>query len=140
MQTYFFRGKDTNSSWVYGDLQSYTHIDTGVVQYFISHATSNNTCIGDVIHPVVPDTISMYTGKDDIDKVKIFGGDIVEGDFPYASRGEIVWDERRCGFFIRPISFLGRAGTDKYYGMGSRKLKVIGNRWDNEDLLKYKPE
>lgn len=84
------------------------------------------------------ETLSMFTGKFDTNKKKIFAGDIVEGNFPYASRGVIVWDYKRCGFFVKPISRLGKASYDKYYKMSSNKLTIIGNEWDNPELLTVK--
>lgn len=84
---------------------------------------------------VDPKTLGMFTGKLDTNKKKIFLGDIVEGKFPYASRGLIVWDDKRCGFFVEPIG--GFASYDPYYKMNANKLTVIGNIHDDEELLNH---
>lgn len=71
--------------------------------------------------------IELCTGKKDINNFYIYQNDIVTGNFPYAKKGMVVWDESRCGFFIKPIDGLGKAAYDKYYKMNACKLCVIGN-------------
>jgi hypothetical protein len=50
-----------------------------------------------------------------------------------------VWDEKRCGFYLKPApgdGILERAAYDLYYKINAGKFKVIGNIYENPELLK----
>lgn len=85
-------------------------------------------------YAVHPETLGQFTGKCDKDGKKIFEGDIVNR-VADNENGLIVWDDKRCGFYIKPLSILGRAMYDPYYKMNANKLEVVGNIHDNPELL-----
>lgn len=79
----------------------------------------------------------QFTGRQSREKEDIYEGHIVEGDFPYAKRGIIVWDDARCGFFIKPANG-GFAAYDKYYMVNARPLTILGHIFTHPELLENK--
>lgn len=116
-----FRGKclRNNQQWVYG---SYVY-HLGTIQ------DENQDFDIDL------NTLGQYTGIIDVNGKEIYEGDIVKGNFPYAKQGFITWDKKRCGMYVKPISHLGKAAYDKYYKLNACKVEVVGNIYDNPELL-----
>ena len=83
---------------------------------------------------VIPETVGQFTGITDKNGVKIFEGDIVKANFPYAKKGLVEWDKKRGSFYVNPID--GFAAYDKGYKMNANKLEIIGNIHENTELLK----
>jgi uncharacterized phage protein (TIGR01671 family) len=84
---------------------------------------------------VHPDTVGQFTGLTDKKGKKIFEGDIIEwfaqGESEHPDFGYIEYDEQ---------SFAWRVCWQKYdpdwlEGMQSQYITVIGNVFDNKDLL-----
>ena len=111
-----------NGVWIYGYLSDKNYINS--IYYKCEKL-------------VDPETISMYCGKKDKNGKKIFGGDILELEDRYV---EVVYDTRfarwDCRFLKHNgsttnsrISFKGVEPKDFY------KYTVVGNRWDNPELL-----
>lgn len=110
--------------------------------YYVEHKRSMQNYIIDLDeevmnteHLVDKNTLGQYTGIKDKNGTKIFEGDIVKGNFPYAKIGKIIWDKKRCGMYVKPISIFGRAAYDKYYKLNSCSLEVVGNIYDNPELV-----
>ena len=82
---------------------------------------------------VDPSTVCEFTGLLDKNGKKIFENDIVNGSWPYATRGVVIWDYFRCGFYVVPTDGLKKAGTDREYKMNSCKLEVIGSIHDKPE-------
>ena len=82
-------------------------------------------------------TIQQFTGLFDKNGVEIYEGDVVSGKFPYGTIGVVSWIESRGGFMVRMIDGLnGGAAYDKEgYKLNSVKLEVIGNIYQNPELL-----
>lgn len=123
MREILFRGY-TGRNWQYGYL-----IDKEAIRNFDKNGLPIST------YRVIEKTIGQYTERKDKNKIKIFEGDIVKGNFPYAEKCVVVWDNKRCGFYLKPITHWGKASTDKYYKLNSCVLEIIGNIYDNPELL-----
>lgn len=121
-----FRIRYRDNTWYYG--MPLTRIKNDSVG-FQSFDGSYYDLFADAI------TLGQYTGRTDKNGTKIFEGDIVKGNFPYAEKCVVVWDNKRCGFYLKPITHWGKASTDKYYKLNSCVLEIIGNIYDNTELL-----
>ena len=112
-----FRAKIKNphaDKWVYGYLVSETYINE-----------KNN--LG--YTPVRKETVGQYTGLHDKNGKEIYEGDIVY----VVSEDEnafILWDEETARYIIQFNGWC--ADFDNYY---DKELEVIGNIYDNPDLL-----
>ena len=143
-----FRGRLINDSnqWKFGYLYSKGEIDGKAV------IIGMNWPIG-AEWEVDPDTISIFTGFKDANDTMIYDGDIIE--FGTQKRQYLVywndeamwWDtelisgnalqrsEWRCSEYRR----LGWLRTELPI-LGECSTKVIGNRWDNPELLPPAPK
>ena len=133
MREILFRGKwIDNQKWEEG---YYAHIRDdfkGRESHRIYSGTAESDC-GD-FYPdwieVDPETVGQYTVSRDKNGKKIFDGDIVyvAGDDENAV---IEWDEDTARYIIKFDGWV--CDFDNFYGYD---LEVIGNRWDNPELLK----
>lgn len=138
MREILFRGKRIdNGKWAYGYLieQDNPEYHTYIIRNFLAEIDKENIDVTNLdIVEVDAKTIGQYTDMVDKNDTKIFEGDIV--DFLYRSDGDdygIVQydvDETEFGFVYNLI----------YDGLGrhycSRDIEVIGNIYDNPELLK----
>ena len=85
---------------------------------------------------VIPETVGQYTGFTDINGKKVFEGDIVEVLWKdnVICVGDIRYDEESCRFVIYE-DYIFPYGFDK-----TNTFKVIGNKWDNPELLEVQDE
>lgn len=129
MREYIFRGKDKKTNkWLYGNLHI-SYIGDDEVNYYIVPFT-NMFC-----YPVKPKTISQYTGLDDYSfRHKVYEGDIVQ-DITDSDQIGIITYSNDEGKYI--INFIDCGLTDDIWCIGSC-YKVIGNVWDNPDLIRDK--
>lgn len=75
-------------------------------------------------------TVGQYTGLKDKNVTKIFEGDIVKGFW----RGKICIYQ--IDYYNGLTSFIGRASMKiTTFGYDSEKIEVIGNIYDNPELL-----
>ena len=87
---------------------------------------------------VFPETISQYVSRLDWWNNELYGGDIVDGKWPYATKCVVVWSVSRCGFYLKPISAWGKASYDSYYKLNStKKIEKVGTIYKNFELLDY---
>lgn len=80
---------------------------------------------------VIPETVSQFTGLVDKYGKKIFEGDIIaKGLYPY----EVRWnpEQVRWGIYSNDFEVVGFTKFSESY------FEVIGNIYDNEELLKRK--
>ena len=141
---YLYRAKRTdNGEWIVGN-----RIDDGVTGQVFIHAAGNTVnesdkvgedgCLRFVAFEVAPSTICQCTGKHDIPENKM----IYEHDFVsfldtystengYAEQycvGEVLWDDEELCFYVT-----NRLSAESYEVLDD--CKVIGNRFDNPELL-----
>lgn len=150
MREILFRGKRLNGDgWAYGDL-SYHVQDYGEVYVFPGDGYDSPDC-----YEVDPATVGQYTGLTDKNGVKIFEGDIVSAENKFCNEetyrfivkfGVCGGTENAdhpvgypCFFFEEtrykyPHAFMMR--TDPVYFLNAYGCEVIGNIYDNHELLK----
>lgn len=123
MREILFRGKRIdNGEWVYGDL---THV---IYKHGDIRVSFGNIEIA--MHKVDPSTVGQYTGLTDRNGKRIFEGDVVE----YRDYGNLAveWDDGAFQF-MREDTFYDMLD---HYTLGF--AAVIGNRWDNPELMEVK--
>ena len=146
-----YRGKrKDNGEWVEGSLQKHTTIfadgekrhdyhivaiEVGADCYECDSDMPYETTYTQVVDEAVRyDTICEHLGSTDINKKKLFEGDIVRAFLTYKPEqeciGVIEYDTGNACYMIRTVrgSYLD---FNKFY-----RHEVIGNKWDNPELLK----
>jgi uncharacterized phage protein (TIGR01671 family) len=130
MREILFRGKRIdNGKWIEGDLDRglFTNID------FISYFKT----IGERLSfEVFPESVSEFTGLTDKNGKKIFEGDIVIDKYSkekFGFVGTVIYNPTLTQFQI-----YSDKQPDYIVNLGSRSqsTKVIGNIYDNPELLK----
>ena len=125
-----FRGKRTdNGEWVYGNLVRGCDEKYAYIVEFGNKETCRNYV------NVNPDTVGQYTGLKDRNGTKIFEGDIVD----------VLYDVNYIGVAAERIGvfevvfyngcFMKQKGGVQYHFIPSDKCTVIGNIYDNPELL-----
>ena len=119
MREYKFRGKDYNNKWRCGDL----------VQEKWGQGKAIMIKKDKTAWSVLEETIGQYTGSKDKN-----GKEIYEGDIVYIAaedeRGIIRWDNETARYVVIYDNII--TDFDNWYG---EDLEVIGNIYDNKDLL-----
>lgn len=124
MRDILFRGKERfNGKWLYGNLIKYRNGEFAIQSMDKDH---------NVAVPVIADTIGQYTGLTDRNGTKIFEGDIVKyGDTIH----EVVFETRnKTAYFGLVYSSIETLTFGHYQDL--RQIQVIGNIYDNPELLK----
>lgn len=121
MTEYLFKGKTKDGEWVKGDLIRFRNLDI-VVIWQSDHG-----------HPVIPETVGLYTGLTDEKGTEIFVGDIVSGLFLHSRpvNGLVVFRDGAFGLLWK------RADAEIYWAFTSIcnvKYEVVGNIHDNPEL------
>ncbi|MYX21974.1 hypothetical protein GTY77_18190 [Streptomyces sp. SID8380] len=126
-----FRGKRIdNGEWVYG---SYTHCQDGEGHTSIIPFRANYHV------PVDPETVGQYTGLKDRNGKEIYEGDIVQTEtISYSESGHFNGMIKVKGaVFYDSGKYQAQYTDHTIRGLlfGLNYHEVIGNRWDNPDLL-----
>lgn len=137
-----------NKGWQYG-LVYCTWFSGSIFKYWLTPIKKENLTTVDTVC-VNPKTIGQYTGLTDKNGVKIFEGDILQGDeYPYCSDGdynyyaEVVWfDNGCCGFGLcthknpkSSVRGVSDGNCEWFEDFDSDNWLVIGNIYDNPELL-----
>ena len=125
MRTIKFRGQKFDKEFVYGYVQYFKDTD----EYAIDDYAVNE------------DSISQFTGQHDKNGTEIYEGDILAHD--YGDYSLIVYREE-CMAFCR-IDAKDVGNINGYYNLSEhawrsclQRAKVIGNQYENPELLNYK--
>lgn len=118
-----FRGQMNHGAWVYGDL--------------IYHSNCNSASIApDEEHcwPIKPDTVGQFTGHYDVVGTEMYEGDIVSGYFEEDEWPAVVeWDQVTASFVLE-----GQCSQIRFDEMGGLEIEIVGNIYDNSELLEGK--
>jgi uncharacterized phage protein (TIGR01671 family) len=121
MREYKFRGKRIdNGEWVYGYVYKDALIGCNILQ--------TKPCLAAIM--VDPSTAGQYTGLKDKNGREIYEGDILEEEPGYYF--EVIWSVE-CAKF--KLQWRTKAIQYPEWNRGVN-MTVIGNRWDNPELLK----
>lgn len=131
-----FRGKDieNDNTWRYGSLITYPSACTSIIGF--------DKLGNELNHDVDPDTVGQFTGLKDKSGKEIYEGDIisVNGKYPKLIRYIDEW----ASYCLANLTDLDCDLKTRYWQQVSpcwwtdykREIKVIGNVYDNPELLK----
>lgn len=133
MREILFRGKSIiTNEWVYGGIVHQTDFYGDIVdRYYIIDGTDTRDYDIGYSERVIPETVGQYTGLTDKNGKKIFEGDIILYDG--TSKQEVIWDEYEwnlSGFYN-----LFMDNPTSAFSEGTSKMEIIGNIYDNPELL-----
>lgn len=119
MREILFRGKqDSNGKWVYGDY----HTDSCYIY----------DCKDSIAYKVIAETVGQFTGLCDKNGKKIFEGDIVEAvGSTLTAVAQYFPEEGAFMLYCKERHFVDYLGT-----IEMSKIEIIGNVFDNPELLK----
>ena len=140
MRKILFRGKQIdNGEWVVGYyVQKQDPLLVGVTYHHILTQEKDNCgCLMSTVswYKVIPETVGQYTGLTDKNGKKIFEGDIV-AVYVKGCRTicTVSWAETVAHFQLWQINTI--PGTPTALNLGNYDCEVIGNIYDNPELLK----
>lgn len=129
MREILFRGKRTdNGEWAYGYVCRYGWTGKGKTYIVPDYASALYSL------EVDPETVGQYTGLKDKNGKKIFESDIVDVLYDVNYIGVAT---ERIGVFevVHNGCFMGQKGSVRYHFIPSDECTVIGNIYDNPELL-----
>ena len=148
MRDILFTGKRIdNGKWVEGYLGVFGDTTQIFVPFTDEEIKENQghflSAINGVWHIVDPETVGQYTGLTDKNGTKIFEGHILADnpDGSITNVFEIFWDEELAGFMLD--DGLNLYCTNEWLKSNESNqilLEVIGNIYDNPELLKSQKE
>jgi uncharacterized phage protein (TIGR01671 family) len=131
MREILFRGKDfsgvINHSWCFGSLDT-TEDDRAIIIYLDRFGNKCRIFVN-------PETVGQYTNLKDKNGTKIFEGDIVDVLYDVNYIGVAA---ERIGVFevvFHNGCFMKQKGGVRYHFIPSDECTVIGNIYDNPELL-----
>lgn len=134
-EKYLFRGKEKDSGkWIYGDLRHISDGRGGYILCIVDNTSGKNNDVTGV--EVIPETVGMFIMLTDKNRTKIFEGDIIEINHPYAGKfvSDVIWD-MDC-WSLKDFYFTCFDYPNMAFSEGTEYMKVIGNIHDNPELLK----
>lgn len=134
MREYLFHGKRLdNDEWVEGDLFQDRDLGTVHIQGFDYYSTEEGLQRDGYSFEVDPETVGQFTGLADKNGRKIFEGDVLSWvDWKGIKRSSCVQYDAEWNRFCVRLSGAESIGVNRHL---SSDIEVIGNRWDNPELL-----
>lgn len=140
-----YRGKHKDTkNWVQGSLiklRGKTFIcEEGALEIggdcdvYINNDVRKGKLVRCRVHEVIPNTVCQCVGMRDSNKKPIFDGDILRG--AWKTYIEVFWHKFSCGFQARKCGSTIYHDIDYYHGREG--LTVVGNKFDNPEMLKVK--
>ncbi len=137
MREILFRGKRTdNGEWVKGFyVKTCNDFDRSKFYHWIYIGFVGVTINGleNVKFEVDPETVGQYTGLKDKNGKRIFEGDIIYDDEIFFANFEVFYSGENCKFY--GLNFNDRDQNTLSFPQLSDTGTIIGNRWDNPELL-----
>ena len=134
MREILFKAKrKDNGEWVEGYYRADPDLDTHYICGWNYYASENGLEREPFEEEINPDTICQYTGLTDKNGKKIWENDIVEERYRgvITMRYHVLWDFKEASWMLETKSS-ARYGI---YALNQRKFEVVGNIFDNSDLL-----
>ena len=124
-----FRGKRVdNGKWVYGNLIGNDAIVGEIVEFDEDYFTT------EFWYKVDPETVGMFTGMEDSLTLRIFEGDIVRYTRETLNGTESTVHEV---YFDTELFQFGLKNSNELFNFQfSNEFEVIGNAYDNPELIK----
>ena len=153
MREILFKAKrKDNGEWVEGYYRADPDLDTHYICGWNYYASENGLEREPFEEEINPDTLCQYTGLTDKNGKKIWENDILRGyQYPYRYDGndnyfaEVTWFENCPAFgiytFKNPksnVCGISEGNTEFMENWNSEDWEVIGNIFDNPDLLEVK--
>ena len=154
MREILFRAKRIdNGEWVEGCLVKYpSAIQIGSASPWYITVPPRDPDDNGGLYNVDPDTVCQYIGIRDKNGSRIFEGDLLDGFvYPYVSDdkhnyfAEVVWFDDVPAFGVQihkykesRVSGICSGDTELIYTNSAHRWKIIGNVFDNPELLEEK--
>lgn len=142
MREILFKAKRTDTdTWAEGNLLAFDSR-----RYIINDTESIYYCpqcdreeMREMWFAVIPETVSQFTGLYDKNGVRIFENDIVRFTCTPSWLYQVIWDKESAMFGLKcvksPSLYNKESCGTNFYDIDSRDVEIIGNRFDNPDLL-----
>ena len=134
MREILFRGKCKNSGkWVEGDLRQDKDIGTSYISGYDYYTSGEGLQRDPFEYEVIPESVGQYTGLTDKNGTKIFEGDIVRWTDSAGTTNNFIvtWDNHKAMFYLHSWGY-----SVDLCDCCAKELAVIGNIYDNPELLK----
>lgn len=134
MRSLLCRAKHVDTSeWVYGYYYQYVQDDTS--RHYILDPLNESWVPKN--HPEIDiQTFGQFTSFTALDGHPIYEGDILSSGSKIISPSIVLWDESKSGFYIHGFSYSSDSIFEQVFNRYWAKTHdVIGNKYDNKDLL-----